>query len=48
MPASHSTRRGAFTRRGRTTAVSGAGLLATVLLAGSLVGCSEEGEQIPC
>ncbi|RZK95270.1 MAG: peptide-binding protein [Rhodococcus sp. (in: high G+C Gram-positive bacteria)] len=47
MPASHSTRRGAFTRRGRTTAVSGAGLLATVLLAGSLVGCSEEGEQIP-
>nr|EJI94062.1 bacterial extracellular solute-binding protein, family 5 Middle family protein [Rhodococcus sp. JVH1] len=27
--------------------MSGAGLLATVLLAGSLVGCSEEGEQIP-
>ncbi|WP_043782510.1 ABC transporter substrate-binding protein [Rhodococcus sp. JVH1] len=47
MPASHSTRRGAQTRRGRTAAVSGAGLLATVLLAGSLVGCSEEGEQIP-
>ncbi|KXF49900.1 peptide-binding protein [Rhodococcus sp. SC4] len=47
MPASHSTRRGAHTRRGRITAVSGAGLLATVLLAGSLVGCSEEGEQIP-
>ncbi|RZK85658.1 MAG: peptide-binding protein [Rhodococcus sp. (in: high G+C Gram-positive bacteria)] len=47
MPASHSTRRGAHTRRGRITAVSGAGLLATVVLAGSLVGCSEEGEQIP-
>ncbi|WP_370180226.1 ABC transporter substrate-binding protein [Rhodococcus wratislaviensis] len=47
MPASHSTRRGAPTRHGRTAAVSGAGLLATVLLAGSLVGCSEEGEQIP-
>jgi peptide/nickel transport system substrate-binding protein len=47
MPASHTTRRGAQTRRGRTAAVSGAGLLATVLLAGSLVGCSEEGEQIP-
>lgn len=47
MPASHSTRRGARTRRGRITAVSGAGLLATVVLAGSLVGCSEEGEQIP-
>ena len=27
--------------------MSGAGLLATVVLAGSLVGCSEEGEQIP-
>ncbi|MDI9973886.1 ABC transporter substrate-binding protein [Rhodococcus sp. IEGM 1307] len=47
MPASHSTRRGAQTRHGRTAAVSGAGLLATVLLAGSLAGCSEEGEQIP-
>ncbi|WP_172650581.1 ABC transporter substrate-binding protein [Rhodococcus opacus] len=47
MPASHSTRRGAHTRRGRITAVSGASLLATVVLAGSLVGCSEEGEQIP-
>nr|WP_271211328.1 ABC transporter substrate-binding protein [Rhodococcus wratislaviensis]GLK37225.1 hypothetical protein GCM10017611_40870 [Rhodococcus wratislaviensis] len=47
MPASHSTRRGAHTRRGRITAVSGAGLLASVVLAGSLVGCSEEGEQIP-
>ncbi|NDV05169.1 peptide-binding protein [Rhodococcus sp. IEGM 248] len=47
MPASHSTRRGAHTRRGRITAVSGAGLLATVVLAESLVGCSEEGEQIP-
>ncbi|CAG7628686.1 ABC transporter substrate-binding protein [Rhodococcus opacus] len=47
MPASHSTRRGAHTRRGRITAVSGAGLLATVVLGGSLVGCSEEGEQIP-
>ncbi|MDI9953785.1 ABC transporter substrate-binding protein [Rhodococcus sp. IEGM 1305] len=47
MPASHSTRRGAHTRHGRTAAVSGAGLLATVLLAGSLAGCSEEGEQIP-
>lgn len=47
MPASHSTRRGAQTRHGRTAAMSGAGLLATVLLAGSLAGCSEEGEQIP-
>ncbi|MFC9549546.1 ABC transporter substrate-binding protein [Rhodococcus sp. NPDC056960] len=47
MPASHSTRRGAFRRHGRTAAVSGTGLLATVLLAGSLVGCSDEGEQIP-
>ncbi|PQP19751.1 ABC transporter substrate-binding protein [Rhodococcus opacus] len=47
MPASHSTRRGAQTRHGRTAAVSGAGLLATVLLAGSLAGCSEDGEQIP-
>ncbi|QSE84363.1 ABC transporter substrate-binding protein [Rhodococcus koreensis] len=47
MPASHSTRRGAPTRRGRTAAVSGAGLLAAVLLAGTLVGCAEEGEQIP-
>ncbi|MFC9840078.1 ABC transporter substrate-binding protein [Rhodococcus sp. NPDC127530] len=47
MPASHSTRRGARTRFGRITAVSGAGILTTVVLAGTLVGCSEEGEQIP-
>ncbi|WP_213571817.1 ABC transporter substrate-binding protein [Rhodococcus sp. USK13] len=35
------------TRHHRAAAVSGAGLLATVVLAGTLVGCSDEGEQIP-
>ncbi|WP_072691058.1 ABC transporter substrate-binding protein [Rhodococcus marinonascens] len=47
MPETHNTRHGVPVRSGRTAAVTGAGLVATALLAGLLVGCSEEGEQIP-
>ncbi|AOW92508.1 peptide-binding protein [Rhodococcus sp. WMMA185] len=47
MPGSNTTRSGVRARFGRRAVVAGAGVAATALLAGLLVGCSEEGEQIP-